>query len=87
MKESGGLCIYTSTSPFTCFLSVWLTVKLIMDYSGGRQVLPLFFHKKGPDESDDRVRMDGWMAEWTDPPLRRKRKIACLPFLESRIDG
>lgn len=44
--REGRLMLYTSSSPFTCFLSVWLSVKLIMDYSGGKQVLPLFFHKK-----------------------------------------
>lgn len=46
VREKAGLCIYTSSSPFTCFPSVWLSVKLIMDYSGGKQVLPLFFHEK-----------------------------------------
>lgn len=38
--------LYTSSYPFTCFQLLLLSVKLIMDYSGGQKVLPVFFHKK-----------------------------------------
>lgn len=44
MRNRAGLCIIAS-SPFT-FLSAWLSLKLIMDYSGVKRVLPLFVHKK-----------------------------------------
>lgn len=38
--------LYTSSYPFTCFQLLLQSVKLIMDYSGGQKVLPVFFHKK-----------------------------------------
>lgn len=48
---------------------------------------PSFIKKKKLDESDYGVRMDKWTSEWMDLPLRRKRKIGSLLFLESRLDG
>lgn len=49
-KEGSLMHLYSKLS-FT-FLSVKLSVKLIMDYSGEKRVGLLFVHKKRPDESD-----------------------------------
>lgn len=70
------------------FLSVWLSVKLIMDYSGRWQVLPLSVHKKGRMEAMRGVRMKRWMAEWMGILHWEERgKLFVYFFFERWLDG
>lgn len=63
------------------FLWNWLWI--IQEWSGSS--LSSFIKKKAGWKRLG-VRMDAVMTQWMDPPLRRKRKIACLLFPESRVD-